>query len=258
MAELTKRVLDCQDDCEKGERGERGKRGRRGEKGERGERGERGEHGEKGHDGCDGKDGKDGRDGHTGPTGPTGPSGFGFTGPTGSMGPTGPTATGPTGPAGSGEGVGLEAYGYAVNIGSQVVEPGQPVAFDLGGRAFPNRGITPPLAGQMFFTVLSDGDYEFDFHVLGQHVNAEDGGMDFAIYVNGVSLGPAYTFHSNEGSDGNDVQLVTGSGIIGLRAGDVVTLVNESPFEVQLTSFNPPSNNATLSLKKLGPLTVAP
>ena len=54
MSELTKRVLDCDDD----ERGERGKRGKRGH------------------------DGRDGFDGSTGPTGPTG-----STGATGATGP---------------------------------------------------------------------------------------------------------------------------------------------------------------------------
>ena len=54
MSELTKRVLDCDNDGERGERGERGKRGHRG------------------HRGHDGNDGIDGATGATGPTGPTG------------------------------------------------------------------------------------------------------------------------------------------------------------------------------------------
>ena len=61
MADLTKRVLDCDDDCE----------------GERGERGERGKRGHRGHRGHDGHDGRDGDTGPTGPTGNTGPSGVG-------------------------------------------------------------------------------------------------------------------------------------------------------------------------------------
>ena len=77
MADISKRLLDCNDDCE-GERGERGKRGKRGRKGEDGERGH------------DGKDGHDGHDGHTGPTGPGGATGF--TGPAGATGFTGPGA----------------------------------------------------------------------------------------------------------------------------------------------------------------------
>ena len=50
MADISKRVLDCDDDCEDGERGERGKRGKRGQRGHRG------------------------HDGHDGVTGPTGPA----------------------------------------------------------------------------------------------------------------------------------------------------------------------------------------
>src|SRR5512135_1987123 len=51
MADITRRIPDCDDD---GERGERGKRGHRGQRGH---------------------DGHDGRDGATGPTGPVGPTG---------------------------------------------------------------------------------------------------------------------------------------------------------------------------------------
>ena len=92
MADFSKRVPGCDDDCE----GERGERGERGEKGERGERGKRGH---RGHDGKDGHDGRDGDPGPAGPTGPTGQSGLtGSTGPAGLSGPTG--LTGPTGPAG--------------------------------------------------------------------------------------------------------------------------------------------------------------
>lgn len=56
MADITRRIPDCDDDCE-GERGERGERGKRGHRGHRGHRG------------------RDGSDGDTGPTGPTGPTG---------------------------------------------------------------------------------------------------------------------------------------------------------------------------------------
>jgi BclB C-terminal domain-containing protein len=82
MADITRRVPGCDDDCE-------------------GERGERGERGKRGHRGHDGRGGDDGETGPTGPTcfsstGPTGPAG-GPTGPTGSTGSTG--AVGPTGPS---------------------------------------------------------------------------------------------------------------------------------------------------------------
>ena len=59
MADMNKRVLDCDDDCE-GERGERGKRGKRGHRG---------------HDGHDGNDGNAGATGATGSTGATGATG---------------------------------------------------------------------------------------------------------------------------------------------------------------------------------------
>src|SRR5574341_764287 len=56
MADITRRIPDCDDDCE-GERGERGERGKRGHRGHSGHRG------------------RDGSDGDTGPTGPTGLTG---------------------------------------------------------------------------------------------------------------------------------------------------------------------------------------
>ena len=74
MADITRRIPGCDDDCENGERGERGERG---ESGERGERGERGKRGPRGHDGNAGHDGAIGPTGPMGATGPTGPTGFG-------------------------------------------------------------------------------------------------------------------------------------------------------------------------------------
>lgn len=55
MADITKRVPDCEDDCE----GERGKRGKRGHRGHRGHDGHDGHDGHRGHDGRDGHDGQD-------------------------------------------------------------------------------------------------------------------------------------------------------------------------------------------------------
>ena len=99
MADITRRLSDCDDDCE-GERGERGKRGHRGHRGHDGQDGETGPMGPTGP-----SDGPTGPMGVTGPTGTTGTGETGPTGPTGSTGPTGPTGTtgagetGPTGPA---------------------------------------------------------------------------------------------------------------------------------------------------------------
>ena len=269
MSDINKRAgsKDCDDGGENGERGERG------EKGERGRRGPRGHEGRDGRDGCDGHDGSTGPTGNDGSTGPTGPTGNdGSTGPTGStrtgstgpVGPTGPCCTGPTGPAGGGGTgtTGLAAYGYAVSTTDQEVTTGEPVSFSNGGDVFPFAGLTPPLPTESAFTILSEGDYEYSLYVAGR-MNSGEGdlstGLDFGIRVNGAIPAPGHIFHSSavevEIVDSappvvEQTQLVSGSGIIHLLEGDVVTLVNEGQ-DVVLAAFPAGSNNATLSLKKL-------
>lgn len=128
MAEITRRIPDCDDDCE-GERGKRGKRGKRGHRG---------------RDGDDGEIGPTGPAGQvidlgtTGPTGPTGPS-DGPTGPTGLMGPTGPTgatgagATGPTGPTGPTGTAGLTGPTGSTGVAGAPTVQQLDVATGLGG-----------------------------------------------------------------------------------------------------------------------------
>ena len=120
MADINKRVLDCDDDCEDGERGERGKRGKRG------------------HRGHDGNDGNDGNDGATGPTGPTGPTGS--TGPTGLTGADGPAITlqdeGAPVPGGP-----QDTFNF-VGIGVEVTDAGGGIAtITIPGAADPERTL---------------------------------------------------------------------------------------------------------------------
>jgi len=218
MSDITRRIPDCEEDGE-------GKRGHRGHRG---------------------------NDGSTGPTGPTGPS-SGPTGPTGPSGPTGSTgpggATGPTGTAG------LAAYGYAVGTADSTIASNTDVTFDEGGNAFPNVGITVPAPGGTSFTILTTGDYEYNFYVVGQHDNAATTSMVFSLFVNGVQFQLAtHTFRSNQGAGASDIQLVRGDGIIHLTAGDVVTLRNLTASAIVVTALAPigiAATNRTLSLKKL-------
>jgi hypothetical protein len=224
------------DDCEgEGERGERGERGRRGHRGHRG---------------------RDGRDGATGPTGPTGSSSSatGFTGPTGPTGDFG--QTGPTGPSGEGS-QGLVAYGYAVGILEYEFTQGIDVQFDQGGLVFPNAGLTPPAPNGTAFTILTTGDYEYEFYFCG-HVltNTGNASVDLGIFVNGASAGTAHTFRSNFDSPGsaNDELVCRGEGILNLTAGDLVTLRFVAPAKglaVSNAVGGDATANRTLSLKKL-------
>src|SRR5512135_1742938 len=97
MADITRRIPDCEDEGARGERGERGHRGHRGRDGATGSTGPAGT-------GSTGPTGTDGSTGATGPccTGPTGPMGTAAnTGATGTTGPTGPCCTGRTRPTGA-------------------------------------------------------------------------------------------------------------------------------------------------------------
>lgn len=189
--------------------------------------------------------GKRGRRGHRGDDGATGP-----TGPTGATGPTGPS-----------EVQGLAAYGFAVNDASAQIEADDDVTFNLGGTPFPNVGITVPAPGGTSFVVLTAGDYEYDFYVAGRNPDTPaTAALEFAIFLDGVSQGPAHEFQSGHlagATLGDDVMVVRGQGILSIGAGAVVTLRNRTGAGVQqvnLVDTAPGGEvcaNATLSLKKL-------
>lgn len=200
-----------------------------------GEREGEGEGGERGHRG---------HRGHRGPTGPTGPSGFtGFTG-----------ATGPSNARDL-------AYGFAVNDEEQTIAANSDVLFNLGGTPFPNVGITVPAPGGSAFVVLSDGDYEYNFYVAAHNLDTPGTrAPEFAIFLDGVSQGPAHEFQSNHQgltTDAAALMICRGQGIISIGLGTTVTLRNRTGAgtEKLVAVANAPGGeqcaNATLSLKKL-------
>jgi hypothetical protein len=155
---------------------------------------------------------------------------------------------------------GLPAYGHAVGIQNYQINPGDPVQFDLGGLVFPNVGITVPAPNGTAFSILTSGDYEYDFYVAAHVLNSpDDFGIDMTLYLNGVSAGPAHTFRSDHQrtTNENDTLVCRGQGLINLVAGTSVTLVLESPTKLDATAFSDPGvvqgANRTLSLKKLSP-----
>jgi hypothetical protein len=183
-------------------------------------------------------------------TGPTGAPG-------GATGPTGPFGTGPTGPTGPSNVQGLAAYGHAVGTATNTIDANVDVAFSQGGLAFPHTGIIPPAPGGSVFTILTDGDYVYDFHVVGSHDNAATTSLEFALFLNGVSPGAAHEFRSNQQASAADVQIVWGHGIISIAAGTSVTIRNRTEIgtaKVNVTTAAPggeTSANCTLSLMKL-------
>ena len=137
MADITRRVPGCDDDCE-GERGERGKRGKRGKRGNRGHRGH------DGHDGNDGQDGAAGAAGATGATGATGAPGSSAIIPFASGPPVDMVHVGPDGPL-------LDTGGV---IGFGVSESGVPVGAE-GSAIDPT--VSPGTATNMAFSLPRDG-----------------------------------------------------------------------------------------------------
>jgi hypothetical protein len=196
---------------------------------ERGERGKRGKRGPRGHEGPTGPAGTATN------TGATGPTGF-----TGSTGPTGPNA-------------GLASYGYAVGTDDADIDSGTDVTFDQGALVF--RNIVAPAPGGTSFTILEDGDYEYNFYAVGQHNAASTTSMLLGISLNGVAPATANSFRSNQGDNDNDRQVVRGEGIITLLAGTVVTLRNLGD-RISFAAAVPgggTSANRTLSLIWLAP-----
>ena len=152
------------------------------------------------------------------------------------------------------------AYGQAIADATQTIPANGDVVFNLGA-PFSSVGITPPAPGGTSFTVLFDGDYEYDFYVAGHNLDTPTTtSLQFVILINGASPGPAHEFQSNHqgaSTTANDVMVVRGQGILSIAAGDAVTLRNRSGAGTQKidTAASAPGGevgaNATLSLKKL-------
>jgi hypothetical protein len=133
------------------------------------------------------------------------------------------------------------------------------VVYGLGGLVFPHIGLIPPAPGGDAFTVLSDGDYEYDFYIVGQHDQADLTSLEFVLVLNGVPQGAPHEFRSNQQNGATDVQVVRGQGIISIGAGAAVSVRNRTGsavggIAVTVAGTAPGGElgaNRTLSLKKL-------
>jgi hypothetical protein len=193
--------------------------------------------------GVTGPTGSTGATGATGPTGNIGVTGAsGPTGATGALGATGSTgATGPTGPTGAtgASGAGLSTYGYVFSTNAQVVPLETDVTFESNGVM---NGIIHA-AGTSQIIVVNAGTYEIEFALAGVEPN------QFAFFINGAPATGA-VFGSGAGTQQN-----TGSVIVNVAAGDIITLRNHTSaaaVTLQTLAGGTQANvNASISIKKL-------
>ncbi|MBV7277006.1 collagen-like protein, partial [Clostridium sp. PL3] len=204
-----------------------------------GDTGATGATGDTGATGATGDTGATGATGDTGATGATGDTGAtGATGDTGATGATGDTgATGATGDTGA-TGAGLAASGYVyelATIADSTVVGGADVPFSNNG---PLIGITHT-PGTTTITVASAGVYQINYNIS---ITAGVGAQ-VAIAVNGtVDASTPITALVATGE-------MSGSAILTLAAGDVITLRNNSATPLVLTLA--PGVGAQLTIMKL-------
>lgn len=151
--------------------------------------------------------------------------------------PVGAGPAGPTGPAGPGV---TPSYGHLYNLAAQVV----PVEADV---SFSNNGVLEGIQhtpGSTTMTVQTAGDYRVSFSVSGVEPN------QFAVFVNGTVV-PGGIFGSGAGTQQNRGEL-----IVGLAAGDVLTLRNHSSaaaVTLQILAGGTEVNaNASMTIEKVG------
>lgn len=224
------------------ERGPRGPRGFTGPQGIMGPQGPQGLTGPQGPRGFTGATGATGAVGPQGPQGETGAAGAtGATGPQGPQGPQGPE--GPQGPAGEDGTNGLSAYGglyststtpLSLTTTAQTVPLAAAMAFD---------GVT---IGTNSITVPDAGDYEINYSLSGA-TEGDPSTITLQVDSNGTVIPSTVVTHPIQSSVTNDV--ITGSTIVSLSAGDVLTLQALAGDD---TTFTPADNvNAFLTVKKL-------
>jgi len=136
----------------------------------------------------------------------------------------------------------LSEYGYVYNLSAQVVALEASVTFDTNGLGTP--GITHGL-GSPSISFTDAGVYKVTYSVSGTQPS------QFALFVNGILV---------EGSDygsGAGTQQNNGQVIVGINAGDVLTLRNHSSAAAVSLAAAPPIGgtaaavNASILLEKL-------
>lgn len=212
-------------------------------------------HGPPGITGVTGDPGATGPRGPTGPlgtTGPTGPTGDpGDPGAQGPTGPTGPFGTGPTGPTGSAGAANTPYSSFYTTATGTLIQPntvGNDPTIHVTTQAALN-GITNN--GNGTFTIIQSG-----FYLILYGVSIDTPGFSMAIFSGATLVAPFTPAITGSGVNINlDNDLVGGSLIAFLTAGDVVRLYNNSVTSsyTLAQSFNTPSTTGYLVLVKLAP-----
>lgn len=171
--------------------------------------------------------------------GPRGPRGYtGATGATGPQGPQGPVgATGPQGPAGGG----LASYGGGYSAATTTQALTSTATTLTLGTFMPSSNVT---YGTNSITVTNGGDYEINYGISGSVETTSD--LTLSVGRNGTAI-PAgvrsKTFTAGQ------TDLLMGSFIVTLSAGDVLTLLLASAQDI---TFTPGANvNSYLTVKQL-------
>lgn len=210
--------------------------GQTGLQGSPGSQGQTGLQGLPGPQGPVGPQGPPGPTGLQGPAGPQGPPGLqGAAGPQGPPGPQGPAGrVGPMGPQGP-PGPGIQSYGYVYNLTpSKLIIVNAGADIPLSSNGLLNRVIHTE--GATTITVPDTGTYLINYS-LSANV---DFGSSVALAVNGtadLSTKLPVTFNSS------------GSAILNLNEGDVITLRNDSDSAIILAAS--PNISAQLSFIKI-------
>lgn len=228
-----------------GPQGIMGPPGMTGATGATGPIGPQGPQGIQGPVGATGATGSQGLQGEIGPQGPQGIQGpVGPQGPQGEAGATGATGPqGPQGPAGEDGENGLAAYGGRYSTATTPISLTTTAQNLALATAMPNSNVTN---GANSITIVEAGDYEVNYGLSGS-TSGNPTTVTLQVAVNGAANPSTVMTHTLQSSITSDV--FTGSSIITLAAGDVVTL---QALAGNTSTFTPSAGvNAYLTVKKL-------
>lgn len=176
----------------------------------RGATGVPGPTGPQGMTGATGNIGSTGASGPTGVTGPTGPSGgLGFTGSTGVTGPTGPAIAGAI------------ASLFDTQTTSLVVTAPTATNVTFDSQDFPPQGITYTLPASVFF-VNQTGLYLVNWTIDVNSLSLFTASV--SLFQNGIEVNPQPNLQFQVGAGAPSNQLILGSKLLVLNAGEPITL----------------------------------
>ncbi len=137
------------------------------------------------------------------------------------------------------------------------------ISFDMHSSMFPNRNMMLPVVGQTSsFTVLTKGDYEFNFYVCATNGNETTIPLEIGLFIGSqkanVGGTSPYIRQSNLAPQVGNCLTCSGNGFIYLEAGNVVSIRNVSATPIQFLDtesndrgITSPAVTRVFTLKKL-------